>query len=73
MIPAEYFMRTVLLLSVITGGSVCSVWAFNPAIQAEGLMDVGAVNDVPHIVCDRGTASRLRGVPRLFWGLAKHR
>lgn len=53
---------------------MCSVWAFTlRAIQAEGLMDAGGVNVLPHIVCDWGTAGRLTGVLRLFWGLAKHR
>ena len=48
--------------------------AFTPtAIQAEGLMDVGGVNDLSHIVCDQGTAWTLRGMLRLFWGLAKYR
>lgn len=76
-IPAWYFRGTASLLSVFTGGgagSMCSVWAFTrTAIQAESRMDAGGVNDLPHIVCDRGTAGRLRRVPRLFWGLAKHR
>lgn len=55
-------------------GNMCSVWALTQtAFQVESLMNVGVVNDLPYILCDRDTAGRLTGVPQLFWGLAKHR
>lgn len=69
-IPAWYFMRTFLVAFCLQRR-----WC-RQHVQCVGPLlysNCHQTDDLPHTVCDQGTAGRLRAVPRLFWGLAKHR